>query len=161
MKKKVLLIVALCVAVGLAAAAPLLKKYDDDLPDVVTDHLFHERIKTFATAGEAPKLGDHELLFILPKWVPKDATQITEKVQTTGDARLMRFTLGAAPLKLTGAKSCSGGAFNGVPQLDASWWPEGVGESDGRVDCSYEFQYRVVVRGKQVYAWTNGDRLDS
>ncbi|ARF54957.1 hypothetical protein [Streptomyces gilvosporeus] len=161
MKKKVLLIVALCVAVGLAVAAPLLKTYDDDLPDTVTDHLFHERIKTFATARDAPKVGEHELLFILPKWVPKDATQITEKVQTNGNAKLMRFTLGAAPLKLSGAKSCSGGAFNGEPKLDASWWPEGVGESAGRVDCSEQYQYRVVVKGKQVYAWTNGDLSQS
>ncbi|KPC60614.1 hypothetical protein [Streptomyces chattanoogensis] len=160
MKKKVLLIVAVCVAVCVAAAAPLLKKYDDHLPDAVNDHLFHERIKTFATAGDAPESGDGEGLFVLPPWVPKDVTHITEKVQTDGSARLMRFTLDRAPLKLSGPKGCTGGAFNAAPALDASWWPEDVGEGAGRVDCSYEFQWRVAVKGKQVYAWTNGDRLD-
>ncbi|MEU9111103.1 hypothetical protein AB0D04_04685 [Streptomyces sp. NPDC048483] len=157
MKKKLLFIVAACVAVCAAGVVPVLKKHHDNLPDALNDHIFHERIKTFATARDAPKVGDGELLFILPGWVPKDATNVQEKVQTDGNAKLIRFTLASAPLKLSG-KSCVEGAFSDGPTLDADWWPQEVGDGAGRPDCSGEFQFRVAVKGNQVCAWTNGGR---
>ncbi|MFJ9850590.1 hypothetical protein [Streptomyces sp. NPDC101150] len=155
-KKKLLLVVAACAAVC-AVAVPVLKSHNDNLPDAFNDHVLHERIKTFATASSAPKSGDGELLFVLPGWVPKDATDVTEKVQTDGNAKLIRFTLAATPLKLNG-KSCTDGAFHDGPALDASWWPQNVGEGAGRPDCSEDYQFRVAVDGNHVYAWTNGDR---
>ncbi|MFF8367412.1 hypothetical protein ACF05W_01035 [Streptomyces lydicus] len=158
-KKPLIIIVAVLAglwAVGLAVA-PVLQKHNDNFPDAFNDHVLHERIKTFPTAGDAPESGDREGIFVLPKWVPQDAKDVKVKVQTTGNAKLIRFTLADTPLKLSGEAACSGGAFYDGPTLVAGWWPEDVGDGAGRPDCSEQYQFRVVVKGDQVYAWSNGD----
>ncbi|MFD4633272.1 hypothetical protein ACFVYR_25340 [Streptomyces sp. NPDC058284] len=155
------------VAAGtVAVAAPALK--DSALmPDVVSEHVFKEKTKSFATAADAPTKGD--LAFVLPRWVPKDAENIKVKVKTTGAAKLIRYTLGDA-----GAGSGDGGARSGgvpvdrgvacgvgaprigAPKLDASWWPDRT-PSRSRTECGDSYAYRVAVHGNTVYAWTNGD----
>ncbi|MGW5862687.1 hypothetical protein ACWFRJ_11015 [Streptomyces sp. NPDC055239] len=164
MQKKTLIISAACVvglwAVG-SAVTPTLKEHSDDFPDVFNDHVLHERVKTFPTEHEARESADGELIFRLPKWVPRDATDITIKAQTTGNAKLMRFTLADTPLKLTGEEGCLEGAFSDGPTLVASWWPQDVGADDGRPDCSGQYQLRVAVKGDKVYAWSNGDMVKS
>ncbi|MEC4015380.1 hypothetical protein [Streptomyces sp. H27-D2] len=158
MKKKTLVIVAACVGLWAAGSwmAPALKKHDDNLPDAFNDHVLHERIKTFPTARSAPKSGEGEGLFVLPDWVPQDATDVKVKVQTDGNAKLIRFTLASAPLKPSGT-DCPEGAFGDGPTLEASWWPQNVGDDAGRPECSEMYQFRVAAKGDQVYAWSNGD----
>ena len=56
---------------GLWAAAgtfllPVLKKHKDGFPDAINDHVLRKRIKTFAKARSAPKVGDDEEIFVLP-----------------------------------------------------------------------------------------------
>ncbi|MGP3949961.1 hypothetical protein [Streptomyces sp. 7N604] len=159
MKKKTLIIVAACVGIWAVgwAVTPVLKKHDDNFPDAFNDHVLHERIKTFPAARNAPEVGDGEGLFVLPDWVPKDATDVTVKVETDGNAKLIRFTLADTPLKLSGAEGCHEGAFSDGPTLDADWWPQDVGDGAGRPECSEMYQFRVAVKGEQVYAWSNGD----
>jgi hypothetical protein len=159
MKKKTLIIIAACVglwAIG-SAVTPVLKKNNDNFPDTFNDHVLHERIKTFPNARSAPESGDGEGIFVLPDWVPKDATDVTVKAQTTGNAKLMRFTLADTPLKLSDAAGCPDGAFTDGPTLDADWWPQDVRDGAGRPECSEMYQFRVAVKGHQVYAWSNGD----
>ncbi|AXK31576.1 hypothetical protein DVA86_01875 [Streptomyces armeniacus] len=160
-KKKTLTVVgcvaALC-AVGVLVT-PVLKKHNENFPDAFNDVVLGERVKNFATTDSAPEPGDGEGLFVLPGWVPEDATDIKIKVQTTGNAKLIRFTLAGTgtPLELTGEGACHEGAFIDGPELEASWWPEDVGEGSGRPDCSEQYQLRVAVEGDDVYAWSNGD----
>lgn len=159
MTKKPLLIIAGCAvvwAVG-SAVAPVLKKHDDHFPDAFNDHVLHERVKTFPSARDAPESGDGEGQFVLPGWVPRDAKDVKVKIQTDGNAKLMRFTLADAPLKLSGEKACAGGAFGDAPKLVADWFPEDTRPGAGRPDCSEQYQYRVQVKGDQVFAWSNGN----
>jgi len=160
MKKKTLIAVAVgCVglwAIG-SVLTPVLKKHNDTYPDAFNDLVLHERIKTFPTAHDAPVSGDGEGLFVLPGWVPRDATDVKIKAQTDGNAKLIRFTLADTPLKLTGESRCDEGAFSSRPALDAAWWAQDVKEGSGRPDCSEQYQFRVMVRGDQAYAWSNGD----
>ncbi|MEU7578752.1 hypothetical protein AB0B50_14220 [Streptomyces sp. NPDC041068] len=157
MKKSgvVVLTVAGClVAAGaVAVAAPALK--DSSLmPDAVSEHVFKEKTKAFATAADAPTKGD--LAFVLPSWIPKDAKNVKVKVKTTGDAKLIRFTP-ADGERLDRGKACGGGAPRvGEPELDAPWWPDRT-PSTSRAECGDFHQYRVAVQGDTVYAWTNGD----
>ncbi|MGP3983589.1 hypothetical protein [Streptomyces sp. KR80] len=163
MKRKILIIIAVCVglwAVG-SVVTPVLKRHNDNFPDAFNDHVLHERIKTFPTASDAPEPGDGEGIFVLPDWVPQDATDVKVKAQTTGNAKLIRFTLGDTALKLSGEAGCSEGAFYDGPTLIAGWWPEDVGDGAGRPDCSEQYQFRVVVKGDQVYAWSNGDLVQT
>ncbi|OON73009.1 hypothetical protein [Streptomyces tsukubensis] len=160
MNKKLLVAAVVCaVAVCVAVALPTLRKHDGALADTVSDHVFHERSKTFASTHDAPKSGDGEGQFVLPGWVPEDVTNIEEKIQTDGGGKLLRFTLGDDPLKLD-AKDCVGGAFNERPSLDADWWADDVKADSAKVDCTEEFQFRVAVKGHEAYAWTNGARSD-
>ncbi|MEU6993009.1 hypothetical protein ABZ953_20415 [Streptomyces sp. NPDC046465] len=178
-KKKagaVVLIVTGClVAAGtVAVAAPALK--DSALmPDAVSEHVFKEKTKSFATAADAPAKGD--LAFVLPAWIPKDAENVKVKVKTTGEAKLIRFTLGAGDRGDRGDRvargdrverggagawagrgaDCGAGASRiGEPKLDASWWPDRT-PTRSRTECGDFHQYRVAVLGNTVYAWTNGD----
>jgi hypothetical protein len=157
MKKKLLVIVAACAvlwAVG-SVVTPILKEHDENFPDAFNDVVLHERVATYATTHSVPDSGAG--ILALPHWVPEDATDITVKAQTDGNAKLLRFTLAKNPLKVTGEKACTQGAFNTDPSLRASWWPDGVGGTDGRPDCSDMYQFRAAVKGDQVYAWSNGD----
>lgn len=161
MNKKLLIAAAACAGLWVAGSlvTPVLKEHNADFPDAFNDHVLHERVKTFPAASSAPQSGDGELLFVLPEWVPDEATDLTVKVQTTGDAKLIRFTLAGphGPLKLTDEAGCPEGAFSDGPSLRASWWSQDAGEGAGRPDCSEMYQFRVAVRGDQVYAWSNGD----
>lgn len=159
MKKKTLIIIAVCAGLWAISSAvtPVLKKNDDNFPDAFNDHVLHERIKSFPTAGSASESGDGGAIFVLPDWIPKDATDVKVKAQTTGNAKLIRFTLAATPLKLSDGAGCRQGAFTNGPTLVASWWPQDVGDGAGRPECSEMYQFRVAVKGDQVYAWSNGD----
>ncbi|MFF1378292.1 hypothetical protein [Streptomyces sp. NPDC058308] len=150
------------VAVGtVAVAAPALK--DSALmPDAVSEHVFKEKTKSFATAADAPDRGD--LAFVLPAWIPKDAENVRVKVKTTGGAKLIRFTLGADGRGEHGGagtwagrgRDCGAGASRvGAPELDAPWWPDRT-PTRSRTECGDFLQYRVAVLGDTVYAWTNG-----
>ncbi|MFE0101393.1 hypothetical protein [Streptomyces sp. NPDC059009] len=121
------------------------------VPDAVSEHVFKEKTKSFATAADAPRKGD--LAFVLPEWMPKDAKNIKVKVRTTGDAKLIRFTLGAE--SLPGDGGCKG-KYVDAPDLGASWWRDSVIKKS-RPQCGDHLAYRVAVQGKQVYAWTNGE----
>ncbi|MER6918180.1 hypothetical protein [Streptomyces spiralis] len=76
MKRKILITIAAFVGVSVAAAVvvPVLRKHNDGFPDGFNDHVLHERAKTFAKAEDAPDPGDGEGRFVLPSWVPRDAT---------------------------------------------------------------------------------------
>ncbi|WP_405796902.1 hypothetical protein [Streptomyces sp. NBC_01506] len=159
--KKVLIIVAgACVvlwAVG-SLLKPVLKKNDEHFPDVFNDVVLGERVKTFPTVADAPESGDGEGQFVLPGWVPEDAKDVRVKIETTGNAKLLRFTLGDTPLKLGDEKACTEGAFTDGPKLAATWFADNAKDSSGaRTDCSEQYQYRVTVQDGEVYAWSNGD----
>lgn len=157
MNKKLLIGAGVCAGLMIVGSlvTPVLRKHNTGFPDAFNDHVLHERVKTFPTASGAPESGDFEL----PRWVPGEATDVKIKLQTTGSAKLIRFTLGdtRGPLKLTDEAGCPGGAFGDGPSLEASWWSEDAGEGAGRPDCSEMYQFRVAVRGDEVYAWSNGD----
>ncbi|WP_405615048.1 hypothetical protein OG292_18510 [Streptomyces sp. NBC_01511] len=166
-RNKILIVVAgACVvlwAVG-SLLTPVLKKHDEHFPDAFNDVVLGERVKTFPTVADAPESGDGEGLFVLPAWVPDDATDVTVKVRTTGNAKLVRFTLGDTPLKLGDEKACTEGAFTDGPKLEANWFADDSGDADDaanwdgvRTDCSEQYQYRVAVKDREVYAWSNGD----
>ncbi|MFE0172444.1 hypothetical protein ACFWZ2_09020 [Streptomyces sp. NPDC059002] len=167
-KKKagvVVIVAAGCLAAAgaVAVAAPALKN-SSLMPDAVSEHVFKEKTRAFATAADAPTKGD--LAFVLPDWVPRDAKNVKVKVKTTGGAKLIRFTLtdagagagaGAGGVRLPEGKACGAGAPHvGGPELDASWWPDRT-PVGARAECGDHYQYRVAVRGDTVYAWTNGE----
>ncbi|MET8689528.1 hypothetical protein ABZV77_35520 [Streptomyces sp. NPDC004732] len=171
-KKKagvVVLTAAGCLAAlgTVAVAAPAFK--DSALmPDAVSEHVFKEKTKSFATAADAPAPGSEkgDGGFVLPSWIPKDAKNVKVKVKTTGEAKLIRFTVGGTG---PGAGKGCGGAEEprgeargearglvGAPRLDAPWWPDRT-PRDARAECGDRYQYRVALQGNTAYAWTNGE----
>ncbi|MBT2404828.1 hypothetical protein J7I97_31100 [Streptomyces sp. ISL-87] len=114
--------------------------------------MFKEKQKRFETAADVP--AREEPSFALPSWIPKDATDVRIQVRTTGEARLIRFTLGTTPLD---GPQCTAGIpkHQGRPNLGAKWWPRGT-KAEARPECRDFYQYQVAVRGKRVYAWTDG-----
>ncbi|KPI34012.1 hypothetical protein OV450_1231 [Actinobacteria bacterium OV450] len=152
MKRRPLVIVATTVGVVAAAALALPNLPPNPLTDSINDQVFKEKSKHFATTADAPTRGNPA--FTLPSWVPKDATDIRIRARTTGEAKLIRFTLGATPLD---GPQCTTGAPRdlGGRRLDAKWWPHGT-RAEERPDCRDYYQYQVAVRGKRVYAWTDG-----
>ncbi|MFD9407879.1 hypothetical protein ACFWBN_12820 [Streptomyces sp. NPDC059989] len=142
-------------SVGLLATAgfALPNLPPNPVTDVVNDRVFKEKGQRFATAADAPTRGD--LAFVLPSWIPKDATDVRIRVRTTGGSKLIRFTLGATPLD---GPQCAAGTPKQVvgPDLGAKWWPRGGLRAEERAECRDFHQYQVVVRGKRVYAWTDG-----
>lgn len=152
MKRRPLAIAAATVGVLATAAIALPNLPPNPLTDSINDQVFKEKSKHFATTADAPARG--EPAFALPSWVPKDATDIRIHARTTGKARLIRFTLGATPLD---GPQCTAGAPKelGGRQLNAKWWPHGT-RAEERPECRDFYQYQVTVRGKRVYAWTDG-----
>ncbi|MDJ0379764.1 hypothetical protein [Streptomyces sp. G-G2] len=150
--KRPLVIALATVGVIATAAVALPNLPPNPLTDAVNAQLFNNKEKTFATAADAPKKGD--LAFVLPDWIPQDAKKVKVKAHTTGDAKLIRFTLGQTPLS---APQCAGGAPKqpDAPRMGAKWWPKDAGR-EARTECRGRYQYQVVVRGGKVYAWTNG-----
>ncbi len=168
-KKKagvVVLTAAGCLAAlgAVAVAAPAFK--DSALmPDAVSEHVFKEKTKSFATVADAPTpgagAGKGDRSFVLPAWIPKDAKNIKVKVKTDGAAKLIRFTVGGTGPggeASQGAEASRGEARVrvGEPRLDAPWWLDRT-PRDARVECGDRYQYRVAVRGNTAYAWTNGE----
>ncbi|MET7360550.1 hypothetical protein ABZS76_19160 [Streptomyces sp. NPDC005562] len=145
------------VAAGAVAVAGPALKNSALMPDAVSEHVFKEKTKSFATASAAPTKGD--LAFVLPAWIPDDARNVKVKVKTTGGAKLIRYTLvGRDRDGRTGrGADCGADAPRvGGPDLDASWWPDRT-PSRSRTDCGDLHTYRVAVDGDTVYAWTNGE----
>ncbi|MFD9353348.1 hypothetical protein [Streptomyces sp. NPDC060031] len=152
MNRRPLVIVAATVGVLATAAFALPNLPPNPVTDAVNDHVFKEKGKRFQTAADAPTRG--EPTWVLPSWIPKDATDVRIHVRTTGEARLIRFKLGATPLD---GPQCTAGTPKQMarPALDAKWWPHDT-RSEERSECRDTHQYQVAVRGKRVYAWTDG-----
>ncbi|MCJ0870884.1 hypothetical protein [Streptomyces sp. AP-93] len=162
MNRRPLVIAAATVGVLATAAIALPNLPPNPLTDTINDRVFKEKGMRFATAADAPTLGEPargesargEATWVLPRWVPKDATDVRIMARTDGEARLLRFTLGATPLD---GPQCSAGtpSKHAGTALEAKWWPAGTG-SEERPECRDGYQYQVTVRGKEVYAWTDG-----
>lgn len=162
MNRRPLVIAAATVGVLATAAIALPDLPPNPLTDTINDRVFKEKGMRFATAADAPTRGEAahgrrargEETWALPRWVPKDATDIRIMARTDGEARLLRFTLGATPLD---GPQCSAGtpSKHAGTALEAKWWPAGTG-SEERPECRGAHQYQVTVRGKEVYAWTDG-----
>ncbi|NXY99086.1 hypothetical protein HYE82_32845 [Streptomyces sp. BR123] len=170
MKRRPLAIAAATAGVLATAAFALPHLPPNPVTESINDQVFQEKSRRYATAADArtrnvpapapapagrahaaPASGSAAAL---PSWVPKDATDIRIRARRTGEARLIRFTLGATPLN---GPQCT----TGVPKrlhgrvLDARWWPRGT-RAEERPECRDVHQYQVAVRGKRVYAWTDG-----
>ncbi|MCX5407128.1 hypothetical protein OHA37_25075 [Streptomyces sp. NBC_00335] len=169
MNRRPLVIAAATVGVLATAAIALPNLPPNPLTDRINDRVFKEKGMRFATAADAPTSGEPtrgeaalrkrargEETWVLPQWVPKDATDVRIMARTDGEARLLHFTLGATPLD---GPQCSAGtpSKHAGTALEAKWWPAGTG-SEERPECRGTFQYQVTVRGKEVYAWTDGTR---
>lgn len=152
MNRRPLVIAAATVGVLATAAIALPNLPTNPLTDTINDRVFKEKGMRFATAADASTRG--EPTWVLPDWVPKDATDVRIKARTDGGARLLRFTLGATPLD---GPQCSAGTPSKRmgTALEAKWWPAGTG-SEERPECRGAYRYQVTVRGKEVYAWTDG-----
>ncbi|NLU70405.1 hypothetical protein [Streptomyces sp. HNM0574] len=158
MKRPVIAVAACVLLWGLfTVGSPMLKEHNESFPDTFNDVVLKERVKTFPTAAEAPESGDGEGRFVLPGWVPEDATEVKVKIETTGNAELIRFDLGDTPLDPGELKKCRAGGFVEGPKLRASWFTAEPEEGDGRADCSEMYEFRVLEKGGQVFAWSNGN----
>ncbi|MFE4634735.1 hypothetical protein ACFRJ1_15355 [Streptomyces sp. NPDC056773] len=169
MNRRPLVIAAATVGVLATAAIALPNLPPNPLTDTINDRVFKEKGRRFATAADAPaggeaprgetargngRAGRGEAAWALPRWVPKDATDVRIMARTDGEARLLRFTLGATPLD---GPQCPAGkpSRHAGTTLRAKWWPAGTGAEE-RPECRGAHQYQVTVRGKEVYAWTDG-----
>ncbi|MEV7522454.1 hypothetical protein [Streptomyces sp. NPDC091371] len=152
MNRRPLVVAAATVGVLATAAFALPNLPPNPLSDAIDGHVYKEKGKRFATVAEAPTRGDRA--FVLPSWIPEDATDIRIRVHTTDQARLIRFDLGATPLD---GPRCPAGTPRRMdgPELGARWWP-GHLRAEVRPECRDRYQYQVAVRGKRVYAWTDG-----
>ncbi|MGW0362563.1 hypothetical protein [Streptomyces sp. NPDC002990] len=151
MNRRPFVIAAATVGVLATAAFALPNLPPNPVTQTVNDRVFKEKSKRFASAAHAPTRG--ERAFVLPSWIPKDATDVRIRVRDTGEARLIRFTLGATPLD---GPQCAGTPKQlSRPKVRAKWWP-GDTRAEELPECRGAHQYQVAVRGKQVYAWTDG-----
>ncbi|MFJ3924762.1 hypothetical protein [Streptomyces sp. NPDC090022] len=150
--KRPFVIAAATVGVLATAGFALPNLPPNALTQTVHDRLFQEKERSFASAADAHGRGDGA--FALPEWIPEDAKNVKVKVRTSGEGKLIRFTLGRTPLE---APHCAARPKPvGAPELAAKWWPSDA-RHDGRAECRDALQYQVVVKGRRVYAWTNGD----
>lgn len=172
MNRRPLVIAAATVGVLATAAIALPNLPPNPLTDTINDRVFKEKGMRFATAADAPtraepghaesqrgepargKSAHGKATWVLPRWVPKDATDVRIMARTDGKARLLRFTLGATPLD---GPQCTAGtpSKHAGTALEAKWWPAGTSDEE-RPECRGDLQYQVTVRGKEVYAWTDG-----
>ncbi|MET9964129.1 hypothetical protein ABZ128_34485 [Streptomyces sp. NPDC006326] len=152
MKRRPLAIAAGTVGVLATVAFALPNLPPNPVTDSVNDTLFEEKSRHFVTAADAPR--QEKRAFALPAWIPADATDIRIRERSSGKARVIRFTLGATPLD---GPQCSSGTPKRQtgPKLGATWWPRGT-RAEERPECRDFYQYQVTVRGKRVYAWTDG-----
>ncbi|MCX5125834.1 hypothetical protein [Streptomyces sp. NBC_00347] len=167
MNRRPLVIAAATVGVLATAAIALPNLPPNPLTDTINDRVFKEKGMRFATAADAPtraesghgepgrgKSARGDATWALPRWVPKDATDVRIMARTDGKARLLRFTLGATPLDGPQCSAGTPGKHAGTA-LQAKWWPAGT-RAEERPECRGDLQYQVTVRGKDVYAWTDG-----
>ncbi len=152
MDRRPLVIAAATVGVLATAAFALPNLPPNPVTETFDSQVYKERGRRFASAADAPSRDG--AAFALPSWIPKDATDVRIRVRTNGEARLIRFTLGATPLD---GPQCTAGTPKqlGAPDLHAKWWPDAL-RADVRPECRDSRQYQVAVRGKRVYAWTDG-----
>lgn len=152
MNRRPLVVAAATVGVIATAAFALPDLPPNPVTDTIDSKVYKEAGKRFASAADAPTR--ERAPFALPSWIPKDATDVRIRIRTSGEARMIRFTLGATPLD---APRCDTGTPKpiGSPGLHARWWPGSLREGV-RAECRSALQYQVAVRGKQVYAWTDG-----
>ncbi|UQX01228.1 hypothetical protein [Streptomyces sp. RerS4] len=152
MNRRPLVIAAAIVGVLTTAAFALPNLPPNPLTNLLSDRFMKEKGTRFASASDAPTRADQA--FALPGWIPKDATDVRIRARATGGARLIRFTLGKTPLD---GPRCAATAPRkaGGPHLAARWWP-GDTRAEERPECRDVYQYQVAVRGKRVYAWTDG-----
>ncbi|GAA0283607.1 hypothetical protein GCM10010302_22020 [Streptomyces polychromogenes] len=154
MNRRPLVIAAAIVGVLTTAAFALPNLPPNPVTNALNDRFFKEKGRHFATAraAESHTRGDHNLA--LPSWMPRDATDIRIQARTDGKARLIRFTLGKTPLD---GPQCAAETPRkaGGPRLGARWWPRDI-RGEERPECRDRYQYQVSVRGKKVYAWTDG-----
>ncbi|MEU9160195.1 hypothetical protein AB0D29_07920 [Streptomyces sp. NPDC048424] len=152
MNRRPLVVAAATVGVLATAAFALPNLPPNPVTDTIDQRVYKEKGRRFATAADAPVRAKSG--FALPSWIPKDATDVRIRMRTNGEARMIRFTLGATPLD---GPQCSAGAPKplSAPDLHAKWWPGGL-RAEVRSECRDAHQYQVAVRGKRVYAWTDG-----
>ncbi|MCX5378292.1 hypothetical protein [Streptomyces sp. NBC_00091] len=152
MNRRPLAIAAAIVGVLALAAFALPNLPPNPVTDALDNRVLHEKGKRYASAADAPKRGDRA--FVLPGWIPRDATDVRIRARGDGRARLIRFTLGKTPLD---GPQCAAAAPRkaGGPHLGARWWP-GDTRAEERPECRDGYQYQVSVRGRKVYAWTDG-----
>ncbi|MFZ3470482.1 hypothetical protein ACODT3_24290 [Streptomyces sp. 4.24] len=152
MNRRPLVILAATVGVLATAAIALPNLPPNPLTEAINDRVFKEKGMRFATAADAPTRGERS--WVLPDWVPKDATAVRIRARTDSGARLLRFTLGATPLD--GPQCSAAVAKKPAGRVPAAkWWPAGTREEE-RPECRDYYQYQVTVRGREVYAWTDG-----
>ncbi|MGW6872634.1 hypothetical protein ACWGHA_09900 [Streptomyces xanthophaeus] len=152
MNRRPFVLVAAVLGALASAAFALPNLPPNPVTETINDQVFHEKGRRFVTAAEAPTRG--RTAFVLPSWIPKDATDVRIRAHTDGQARLIRFTLGATPLD---GPQCAAGTAKPMsgPRPAARWWPGDTGAEE-RAECRDVHQYRVAVRGRHVYAWTDG-----
>ncbi|MFI1281347.1 hypothetical protein ACH4U5_11420 [Streptomyces sp. NPDC020858] len=152
MDRRPLVIAAATVGVLATAAFALPNLPPNPVTETIDSRVFKEKGRRFASAADAPTRDG--AAFALPSWIPKDATDVRIRVRTNGETRLIRFTLGATPLD---GPRCGAGTRKqpAAPDLHAKWWPNTL-RADVRAECRDSHQYQVAVRGKRVYAWTDG-----
>lgn len=130
-------------AAGLATALvtlPALTGCADEL-------LRHVKTEHFDTFAEAPVDGD--LAFVLPSFVPVEATDITVRVDTEQPDSKMYDWRGAAAVLPDDCQPADG---PGAPvPFEASAWPRDVSSADGWTCGSRPLQLRQV--GERSYAW--------
>ncbi|MEU8773937.1 hypothetical protein [Streptomyces sp. NPDC048606] len=152
MNRRPLVIAAAALGALITAAFALPNLPPNPVTDLLTDRVLKEKGTRFASAADASARGDRT--FSLPRWIPRDATDVRIRVRTHDGARLIRFTLGKTPLD---GPQCAAGTprKTGGRHLAARWWP-GDTRSEERPECRDVYQYQVAVRGRKVYAWTDG-----
>lgn len=152
MKRRPLVIVAATLGALASAAFALPNLPPNPVTETIDEQVFQEKGRRFASAADAPTRGRSP--FVLPSWIPGDATDVRIRAHTGGQARLIRFTLGATPLD---GPQCAAGTPKPMPgpKPAARWWPGDTGGEE-RAECRDVRQYQVAVRGKHVYAWTDG-----
>ncbi|MFF3728220.1 hypothetical protein ACFYYM_38355 [Streptomyces erythrochromogenes] len=152
MNRRPLIVAAAAMGVLATAAFALPNLPPGLVTDKIDSKVYKEAGERFASAADAPTR--EQAPFALPSWIPKDATDVRVRIRTSGEAKMIRFTLGATPLD---APQCDTGTPKPMdaPALHAKWWPDSLPEGV-RAECRGTRQYQVAVRGKQVYAWTDG-----
>lgn len=101
---------------------------------------------TAAEAEAATIASTADSAFELPPWLPRDATNIRFKANTSGPGAILHFTL----VQFAGGADCTTGTLGAWPDLDDSWWPNTL-PTEGLL-CG---DWNVVELATEIYAWTS------